>query len=272
MSVPFYNSVTDKVARGKLGVSTSDFDSIVRDGHLLVDSLNTNKTFVCSASLDKYIKEFGGKEARFRDKVDKKLFEASIKEISRVKKEIDSIKKNNKKNLEDIQNNSLYHYTIRNSLNSILSDIIKGTSRDIEIIAHKTLSDILGASIKELHLLSDYKKMPYSKNEIADIDSYMKTIKLFRKNSKILKELHRLGFKDSELSDYYELKDSKVKPLFRNISIEALSYSKNEYSNFFLTYKSIKKAYESISYEVSDSVKQEVIAKCEKQYNKSIVF
>lgn len=271
MSVPFYYSVTDKVAREKLGISTPAFNVLIDKNLLLTDSLNTNKTFVCSASLEKYIEEFGGKEARFRDEVDKKLFEESIKEISHVNKEVKSITKSNKKNFEDIKSNSLYHYTIKNSFNDILSDIIKGTSRDVGIIADKTLSDILGSSIKKLHQMSEYKKMPYAKDEIANIEKYMETIKLFRKNSRTLKELYSFGLTDSKLNDYYENDNIDFDSLFPDTSIELDSDVRDLYSNFFKTYKSTIKAYQSIDYKLSDMAKQEIMDECEKKYNANIV-
>ena len=270
MPVAFYNSVTDKVAMERLGVYASDFEALVEDGHLLVSSLNTNKRFVDTVSLEAYIKKYGGKEARYKENVAKKLFEVSIKEISRVKREIGSINKSNKENTKNIQSNLLYYYTIQNSFNNLLTNIIEGTSRDIEVIAHKTVSDILGSSLPKLHQLSEYKKIPYTKDEIADIDKFMKTIKLFRKNAKTLKELHSLGLEDNQLNDCYESDELDLDNLFADTSIKLDTDTRDLYSNFFQTYRSTLKAYESIDYKLSDSVKQDIIAKCEKQYNKSI--
>jgi len=267
MSVPFYNSVSDKVAREKLGVYASDFEALVEDGHLLVSSLNTNKRFVDTVSLEAYIKKYGGKEARYKEKVDMKLFEASIKEISRVKKEIVSIKKNNVKNAENIQKISSY-YSVKKSYNNILRDVIEGSNRDVEVIGYKTINEIFGAAtLKELNENSNYKRYSYSEN---DINEYMKTIKLFRKNDKTLKELHNLGLDDNQLNDSFENDELHLDNLFANISIKLDTDTRNLYFNFFQTYRSIKKAYESINYKLSDSVKQDIIAKCEKQYNKSI--
>ena len=267
MSVPMYHSVTDKVAREKLGVSTSDFNILIDKGLLLTNSLNTNKTFVCSESLETYIKQYGGKEARYKEKVAKKLHEAMIKEITNIKREIISINKNNDENSKKIQSNLLYYYTIENSFNSVLTDIIEGTSRDIEVIAHKTISDILGSSLPKLHQLSEYKKIPYTKDEIADIDKFMKTIKLFRKNAKTLKELHSLGLEDNQLNDCYENDELDLDNLFADTSIKLDTDTRDLYFNFFQTYRSTLKAYKSIDYKLSDSVEQEVIAECEKKYN-----
>ncbi len=271
MPVAFYNSVADKVAMERLGVSASDFEALVEDGHLLVSSLNTNKQFVDTVSLEAYIKKYGGKEARYKENVAKKLFEVSIKEISRVKREIGSINKSNKENTKNIQSNLLYYYTIQNSFNNLLTNIIEGTSRDIEVIAHKTISDILGSALPELHQMSEYKKMPYTKDEVANIDKHMKTIKLFRKNSKILKELDSLDLDDNQLNDCYENDKLDLDNLFSDTSIELDRDTRDLYFNFFQTYKSTVEDYKSIDYELSDSAKQDVITECEKPYNSKIV-
>jgi len=193
MSVPFYHSVSDKVAREKLGVSTSDFELIVEEGHLLVDSLNTNKRFVDVASLEDYISENGGREERLREAVLKEIHNTKVKTIVSISRDINKIEKANDKNYEILE--STKHFRdIQNRFDSIIHTVSVETKENLEVLKKKKISELIDSDL--INQLSDASliiKNPYA-NKIKQIANDMYVIKLYRANQKVLMEMYDLGF------------------------------------------------------------------------------
>jgi len=265
MSVPMYRSVTDKVAREKLGVSTSNFDALVKDGHLLVDSLNTNKTFVCSASLDKYISVNGGREERLREAILKEIHNTKVKTIVQINRDSNKIEKTNFDYFDKIKSMEIFK-DISSKFDSIIYTILEETKDNVEILKEKKISELIGSDlVNQLNDVSLIIKNPYA-NKIKQMEHSMSIIKLYRVNQKVLLKMYDLGFTDEILDKYFGANIDVDENFGKShIEIKITEYGTPMY-NFFNTYKSNKKQYENISYTLSYTIVKNIILKCRKKF------
>ena len=264
MSSSFEPLTTVKEASVQSGLTIKELNKLIKDKIIVASKIGGNILYVNNVSLAEYVTKSREESAKkYVPALQEAIHQAKVKAVSE-KAKSDKEKKLSKEML------NLYNQTkdenkkaLENMITDILQSLESASDTEYKALIKKPIGSVV--DIQRLRGINNLKKpdtITYEEGyTFQDIQNWNEIIKKFDKNQKLKRKLVKeFNFTETALEEYCEDDSDLTKVV--NGKGEIYNFTVKGYEDiveFFKTYKSVKKAYDTkIAYPLDKSVVAEI--------------